>query len=359
MKTIAEIKRIIETHAATIHAPARLLPEFEHSDRVDPRVIFLEGGEYHYRCITERGAEAFHLATKDIDELLYEVFKPITFEMAGEYELHNRIPDKDPRRIIFDKQIKLLAQVNKDYAYKCYCEQQETLSRSPYNDNQRVDEAAVLRVRAMQHFQNRDLLRTTIREADGAASLGPNYTWEEVLAKYTARGYLGDDIFRRIIAEAITFNYGIEEVFRTPTGKNGNRFLKVIPESFINPDGTAEVYFENLLRREYFQIIIDKLRDEGIQVLHDENYISDRRVELRHDGHAFFAIQDYMFGNYLFTKDKNDLWLVIKIATRIAHRINNQVTWSLVWQANHGILLCANKPRTINRRVKRAKDSST
>jgi hypothetical protein len=128
-----QIKEKVLEIAKQINAPSILLPTFGvNKDFAQPE-IRVDGKGYHF-VIVERGSELKHQIVKDIDELLYLVFKDITFSMACEYELNNRIEGQDFRRILFSKQLELLSKISDIYYSLGRKEIEEILVKNPFND---------------------------------------------------------------------------------------------------------------------------------------------------------------------------------------------------------------------------------
>lgn len=108
MLTLPEIKADIERLAARIGAPARNLPTYGRTEDFARPHIEVDGRGYHF-VVVERGQEIERRTTNDFDELLYNVFGSATFSIASDYELENRIENQDSRRILFSRQVELLA----------------------------------------------------------------------------------------------------------------------------------------------------------------------------------------------------------------------------------------------------------
>jgi len=70
----------------------------------------------------------------DEDELMYWIFEGITFRMASQYELHHRVPKRDFRRILFQRQLELLEELSPAWRARGEREQAETLAQFPYRD---------------------------------------------------------------------------------------------------------------------------------------------------------------------------------------------------------------------------------
>ena len=127
------IKEEVLKLAQEINAPSVLLPTFGvNKDFAQPEIrVDVKG--YHY-VIIERGTELKHQIVRDIDELFYLAFKDITFSMACDYELNNRIEGQDFRRILFSKQLELLNKINDRYYAFRRKEIDDILVKNPFND---------------------------------------------------------------------------------------------------------------------------------------------------------------------------------------------------------------------------------
>ena len=63
---------------------------------------------YEFDPYKDKNNQHLEIETSDIEELLFEVFKSATREIAYKYELKNRIPNQDIRIIAFEKHIEIL-----------------------------------------------------------------------------------------------------------------------------------------------------------------------------------------------------------------------------------------------------------
>ncbi len=97
--------------------------------------------------IEERDTEVERKTTSDLNELMFWIFKHITFNMACSYELKNRVEDKDFRRILFAKQEELLGVLDCAWAEKVKKYHQLVLVDAPFDDfvNFRCEYIAKLR----------------------------------------------------------------------------------------------------------------------------------------------------------------------------------------------------------------------
>ena len=133
-KTVTEIQNIVNQLAEKINAPTYLLPTFSSSiGDATPNIEVDNLGLYNY-VISERGNEYERKMTSDLNDLLYWIFASVTFSMACDYELKNRIEEKDCRRIMFEKQEELLGLLNTEWKEKEKKEHQSILNTNPFDD---------------------------------------------------------------------------------------------------------------------------------------------------------------------------------------------------------------------------------
>ena len=133
-KTVTEIQNIVNQLAEKINAPSNLLPTFSSPiGDATPNIEVDNLGLYNY-VISERGNEFERKLTSDLNDLLYWIFSSVTFSMACDYELKNRIEEKDCRRIMFEKQEELLGILDKKWEEKERKEHQSILVNSPFDD---------------------------------------------------------------------------------------------------------------------------------------------------------------------------------------------------------------------------------
>jgi hypothetical protein len=133
LHSLDEIQREVLRLASKIDASGYALPTFGYSeDFARPHIEVNESG-YHY-VVIERGEEQERITTFDLDELLYLVFKSVTFGMAGGYELTHRVEGQDNRRLHFHKQLELMSVLSPRWASQSAQEQQAILRQYPYDD---------------------------------------------------------------------------------------------------------------------------------------------------------------------------------------------------------------------------------
>lgn len=154
-KPLTEIENIVKQLAEKINAPANYMPTFSlPKGDATPNIEVDSSGLYNY-VISERGTEYERRITSDLNDLLYWIFSAITSYMACDYELKNRVENKDFRRIMFAKQEALLGILNKDWEKKERMEHQSILVRSPFDDlaELRATYSAELRARGLSETE--------------------------------------------------------------------------------------------------------------------------------------------------------------------------------------------------------------
>jgi hypothetical protein len=131
--SLDEIKKKVYELAMKIDVPSNLLPTY--GQQIWDAHPYIEVDNlFMYYIISERGEEYERKMTDNIDELLYCIFSSVTFSMASDHELKNRIEDKDCRRIMFAKQEQLLGQLNDNWREKKSAEHQSILKTHPFDD---------------------------------------------------------------------------------------------------------------------------------------------------------------------------------------------------------------------------------
>lgn len=132
--TLDDIKILIDNLSQKINASQNLLPTYGQSiDGAHPHIDFDKNGQLYY-VIVERGKELKRDFAADTNDLLYRVFSDVTFSMAVDFELNNRIDAEDCRRQMFSKQEELLATLDKDWGTRREKEHQWILRTNPFDD---------------------------------------------------------------------------------------------------------------------------------------------------------------------------------------------------------------------------------
>lgn len=133
MVSLTDIKKQVEALAALINAPAGLLPTYGTSKDFAHPHLEVDHRGMHW-VVVERGQEQDRKTTDNIHQFLYWIFDSITFSMSVEYELNNRIEDKDCRRIMFAKQEELMGTLHPEWGDWAMEEHREILMRHPFDD---------------------------------------------------------------------------------------------------------------------------------------------------------------------------------------------------------------------------------
>ncbi|MBU3130148.1 Imm63 family immunity protein [Clostridium tagluense] len=130
------IIRIIHSQNNThskINTPIYHLPTFGVNEDYTRPEIRVKKSAYHY-VISEKRQEIKHQVTKNLDELLYSTFKYITFEMACDYEVRNRMEGQDFRRLLFNKQLELINLISEEFSLLLKTEIEVILKKYPFKD---------------------------------------------------------------------------------------------------------------------------------------------------------------------------------------------------------------------------------
>jgi len=109
--------------APSIHVRFATTPKHDGGPHIE-----YEGSELHY-VITERGSEFERRKTKDPNEVLFWLVSDLTWAMASDWELANRIEGEDSRIQLFRKDVDLMSLINEDWANRKKVEYEKLLSR--------------------------------------------------------------------------------------------------------------------------------------------------------------------------------------------------------------------------------------
>ncbi len=132
--SLATIRKKTTDIARIINAPRDLLPTFGSTRDFGNPHIEVDKKNYHY-VVVERGIEWERSTTQNLNELLYWIFNDVTFQMACDYEVKNRVNNQDFRRELFRKQLEFMKNINSDFSKKLEEEIREILKNHPFNDN--------------------------------------------------------------------------------------------------------------------------------------------------------------------------------------------------------------------------------
>ncbi len=133
--SISTIRKKVREYGKRINAPSHLLSVRSSSDGFGTPHIEIKKKEYNY-VISERGTEFERRQTKNLDKLLYWIFKSIVFNIASEYELEHRKPNEDFRRQLFAKQIELMEKLDSKFAFWEKEDLEKILKEHPFDDDE-------------------------------------------------------------------------------------------------------------------------------------------------------------------------------------------------------------------------------
>lgn len=105
------------------------------TDRTDDGAPHVEIGDDGFHLVTtERGLELSRETFATADELLFRLVSLVTFFMGVDFEFKNRAEGRDARRLIFAKQLELLASIGEDFERRGRRQIEATLAKNPYLD---------------------------------------------------------------------------------------------------------------------------------------------------------------------------------------------------------------------------------
>lgn len=133
MLSLSTIRKRVKELAKLVNAPQYLTRVAGSPDWMGGMYVEVNDKGYHY-VNTERGKEYERHTTTDIQELLYWILKDITSEIASDYELMNRIPLADSRRLWFKRWVELMAIICPEFKKRLEEELFQILINNPYND---------------------------------------------------------------------------------------------------------------------------------------------------------------------------------------------------------------------------------
>jgi hypothetical protein len=134
VRTLAEVKKEVDRRAAIIGAEgAHALPTYGRSEDFARPHIELDSCGYHF-VVVERGQELERFTSRDLDEILFQVFETVTFSLASEYELAHRVQGQDFRRLLFQRQVELLSRISELWGQREAARHEGILREHPFRD---------------------------------------------------------------------------------------------------------------------------------------------------------------------------------------------------------------------------------
>ena len=133
MLTFEQIRAETDRLRALIGAPADLCP-LSPAMRGDGSPFLRVVADGYIYANEERGHVYNERKTQDLDELLYWIMKDITFSMAVDYEVANRVLHADFRRLLFAKDLELLGSLKPEWRERKREYYDAVLAQYPFND---------------------------------------------------------------------------------------------------------------------------------------------------------------------------------------------------------------------------------
>ena len=133
MCNIDRLAKCVEEKGMLINAPRALLSVHTRSKGDGtPHIEIVGSNLFYVSC--ERGYEIFRKQVFDENELLYLIFRDIAWKMASDFELKNRVVNRDSRRLIFSKKLELLEKICPEWKAREEEEIKKILLNAPYID---------------------------------------------------------------------------------------------------------------------------------------------------------------------------------------------------------------------------------
>jgi hypothetical protein len=128
-----KLRARLELELLKIDGSLNLLPKINESNSEAEPFIEIDRYGYNYVCI-ERNEEIFRKIPPDLDWLIFEVFRDITWQMASEWELKHRNPNEDFRKQSFAKRVELMKRINPTFGERIEQEINQILLYAPYSN---------------------------------------------------------------------------------------------------------------------------------------------------------------------------------------------------------------------------------
>ena len=100
-----------------------------------------------------------------------------------------------------------------------------------------------------------------------------------------------------------------------------------IKNTIKNKDGSYEIYFENSLPSWHeFDLILKKLVSEHqCTIIEEIDMITDKDAILKLGNVSFILRNCYMFGNYIYSTNENDIELLEQIVKKVIESIKLEI----------------------------------
>ena len=117
-----------------VQSPQIYWPNFPPSTTSEGRSIEVEKNGQLLYVNRERGKEFSKEYAIDLTDLMYRIFRDVTFDMSSEYTAKHPIINEDSRRQLFAHQEELLGKVSHEWENRCKKEHLWILRYRPFDD---------------------------------------------------------------------------------------------------------------------------------------------------------------------------------------------------------------------------------
>jgi hypothetical protein len=120
MHSLSQIEKMVNTINKDLGLEENKLPAYGSDYGNRPTYVLVSNDGYsliafgHYRS---KEQDRVIINTPDVDELLFEIFKEATRDIAIKYELENRVLNQDHRILYFQKHIEILESLHLERKY--------------------------------------------------------------------------------------------------------------------------------------------------------------------------------------------------------------------------------------------------
>lgn len=106
---------------------------FKDNFNVKPYIEFDTDGILYY-VVKERGDELERRKSNSLDDILFWIISDVIFKEANNFEIKNRIPNQDFRRLLFSEQIRLMNLISEIWVERIKLKQEQILKDNPFCD---------------------------------------------------------------------------------------------------------------------------------------------------------------------------------------------------------------------------------
>ena len=131
--SFSEIQKKVKCLGKSVGIPENDLHIFLSSPGDGRPHISYDNGLYNY-IYAERGVEFFRKTTGSKEELFYWIISDFIYKVAFQYELENRVENRDGRRVAFNKVLDLMGVISDEWRLRAQKEIDDILAKNQYTD---------------------------------------------------------------------------------------------------------------------------------------------------------------------------------------------------------------------------------